>query len=247
MGANLRCFEHIVKLFLGHHTSSLEDIRAIVVAPATPTNELPVPESVTAGFTQDICDGLRAAGWNVLPTELYDSIWTENLPKGGGLIDPLTTLKYDDRAGLVHRRTIRTLIEEYGADGFLYPEIQIIEAEFKGNEAEWDGVSQESVVDESSTVVKVAFAILSVLSNDDVDAFNQTRGSLKAVSLAVRIENTFGAMVYTKRGGIELLEGVDSRPDPWRAVTFPLDQIFNNPERNREAVRLALEPLRRGG
>jgi hypothetical protein len=52
---------------------------------------------------------------------------------------------------------------------------------------------------------------------------------------------------YTKRGGIELLEGADSDTSQWQAVSEPPNQLFRNPGRIREEVRIAMEPLGTGG
>ena len=234
---------------------SPENKRVIVVAPLTVIGYIPVPDSVSAGFTRDICDELRIAGFEAVSAAVYDSVWAESVLEVRDPFDPVTGVRHADRAGFVHRRTFRTLIEEYGADGILYPEIQMVDVAFKGTKAEWDGVSQKIVFAERSTGEKFVDI---VLHNTLTENRSQATGALGAVSLAVQIENTVGAIIYTKRGGIELLEGLGKLQltifqsgDPGRGtrqtVVFPPEQIFKNPERNREAVRVVLEPLRRGG
>jgi len=68
-------------------------------------------------------------------------------------------------------------------------------------------------------------------------------GVLRALSFMVRLENSFGAMLYTGRGGIELLELIDDRG---QLYDMPPPHPFATEERNREAVALALAQLVEG-
>jgi hypothetical protein len=104
-------------------------------------------------------------------------------------------------------------------------------------------------LDASQSLVRgpsLLWQVVDVLGGEpDEDELSSSSGSLRALSLAVRIEDAIGAMLYSGCGGIELLEGVDfSTGQP---VPYSSDRLLNSPERNREAVRIALQPLTRGG
>ncbi len=69
-------------------------------------------------------------------------------------------------------------------------------------------------------------------------------GVLRALSFTVRLENSFGAMLYTGRGGIEFWELLDTAGELY---LLPPPHRFDRAEGNREAVALALERLVKGG
>ena len=66
---------------------------------------------------------------------------------------------------------------------------------------------------------------------------------LRALSFMVRLENSFGAMLYTGRGDIEFWELLD---DAGELYLLPPPHRFDRAEGNREAVALALAQLVQG-
>jgi hypothetical protein len=225
----------------------MEGIRTIAMSPVIGTDGLMMPDTIRAMFGEDAQSLLRAAGFEVLSGAVYDSIRTERILEVGGLFDPITGQRFDDRVVLVERRTRQALIEEYQAEGFLIQEIMTVPAYYSGVVAEWDGTRQ-SLIGPEEVASDLEFAALVVdllLCSDETttgceDVRQGITGALPALSLMVRLENSIGAMLYTGRGGIELLELLDDTGEPYPQ---PPPHPFDTAKRNREAVALALAQL----
>jgi len=232
------------------------ELKAIVVAPIAAPEDIHVPDTIAAGFVRDIRAELEESGFVVLPEGLYESVWDGTAIEAEGVADPITTLKNKLRTQSREQRTLRSLIKEHGADGFLFPDIQGVEASFHGDEASWDGISQK-VGETRSMAAKVVSGIANLLVRGEGD-FEEPdpAGSVWALSLVVQIENALGALLYTGRGGIELLEGADfeggiyfgdPEPEGYKVVEIPTEQIFKKQRRLQRAVRIALSSLGSGG
>jgi len=207
-----------------------------------------MPESIRLGFEEDIEYGLEAAGYDVLPRALYDSVRTEFALEVGGLFDPVTGERHDERVRDVERRTRQRLIAAYAVDAFVLPEIWTVLAPYSGTTAQWHGTTQ-SVVDPGATLpvaLEVAAAVLDVLfcgDDEDPDCEDEEAwGSVAAVSLMVRLENSIGADLYTGWGGIDAVELVN--PDTGETYARR-GHAYESGARNQEAIVIALSGLER--
>jgi hypothetical protein len=225
----------------------LEGVRTIAMSPVIGADGLMMSDRVGALFEEEAHATLRAAGFAVLSGTVYDSIRTAHILEVGGLFDQITGQRFDDRLLLVERRTRQDLIEEYQVDGFLIQEIRTVPAFYSGGVAEWDGVRQSLIGPEevAEDLETAALIIDLLLCSDESAAGCEDRregltGSLPALSLVVRLENSIGAALYTGRGGIELLELLDEAGEPYLQ---PPPHPFDTAARNREAVALALAEL----
>ncbi len=236
---------------------SPREMRAIVVAPLGVPEGVPLPDSIAATFLQDIYDGLRADGYSPLPLAAYASVWEEAAPDPEGRPDPILDLKAEDEGQSGEQRILRSLIEEYGADGFLFPDLQEVEAHFDGEEAHWDGVKQK-VGEPRSLGAKVVSGVLDLIISGEHDPAEQPprEGTVWAVSLVIQIENALGAHLCTGRGGVDLLEEVefeggiwigDPVPDNYEVIERPSEELFQRRNRIRRAVRIALSSMGGGG
>ena len=205
----------------------IEGIRTIALSPVIRGDGLPMPDTIRWLFEQDVRATLLAHGFSTVSEAVSDSVRTAHILDVGGLFDPVTGHRYDDRAMLVERRTRQTLIDEHGVDGFLVQEIWTVPVFYSRKEAKWDGTRQRLSLPEDDGIACPA---------GDPDS---CEGVLRALSFMVRLENSFGAMLYTGRGGIELLELLDNRGQPYPLPPHP----FAKAGRIREAVALALAQL----
>jgi len=232
---------------------SPSEMRAIAVAPVVVPPDVHLPDSVAAAFDEDIRQWLRENGYHALPPGLFDSMRGRMGEDIQPSVDPVGTLKItggDSRERLI----LKALVEEQGADGFLIPEIQGAEATFDGEAAMWDGTEQ-TVGETRSLGAKIISGILNLFRTGEHD-FSEDEpapeGSVWALSLVIRIENSIGARLYTGRGGIELLEKADfeggiwfgdPEPEGYQIVRVPEEELFQKRNRIRRSVRIALEPL----
>jgi hypothetical protein len=153
------------------------------------------------------------------------------------------------------------LVEEVEvADAVLFPDIEPVEARFVGDRAEWDGVSRK-VGETRSTGAKVVSGFLNLLvhgesNRSDEDEPDDPAGWVWAISLVVSMENSIGALLYSGRGGIELLEKADFEggiyigdpgPEEYEVEEVAEEQLFTRTGRWRRAVGIALAGLGRGG
>jgi hypothetical protein len=231
---------------------SHKDMKALVVAPLAIPEDLPMADSTVAAFTEALLDELRIAGFDPLPLDTWELAWEEAEQEAVDVVDSIDVLKGEDPFRSTEARVIRTLVNDYGADGILFPDIVGVEAGFTGDEANWDGASQK-VGKTRSTGAKIFSGFLTGLIEGEYDSTEDgpppPSGTVWALSLVVKMENAIGAHLYEGRGGIELLEGVDfeggifiGTPDAeaYEVEEVPLGRLFQRPGRWRRAVRLAL-------
>jgi len=234
---------------------SPRDVDTIVVASLALPEDLPVHDTIVRGFVRDIYSELESAGYHPLPYETWESAWAEVGPEPEGLLDPTTGLKNEGYSSSMEQKILRSLIDDYGADGFLFPDIQGVQARFWGDEAKWDGIKQK-VGETRSTGAKVVSGIANLLLSGEED-FEEPdpTGTVWALSLVVAIENALRAHLYEGRGGIELLEGADfeggiyigdQEPEEYEIFQVPDELLFQKQSRLQRAVRIAFEPLAQG-
>ena len=226
---------------------SMEEIRTIALLPVIRVDGRAVPDTIRSEFERDVSAELDAAGFNTVSVAIHDSVRRAHILAVGDLFDPLTGQRDDRRWRLVEQRTRKTLIDEYEVDGFLVEEIWTVPAFYSGTVAEWDGTRQSLTGPEAVTTdMELAATLLDVLlcSDEDTEGCEDEsegfRGALAALSFMVRVESTIGAMLYTGRGGIEVLELLDDSGEPYAQ---PAPHPFDTRERNRAAVALALAHL----
>jgi hypothetical protein len=233
----------------GRILRSPAEVRTIAVAPTLVPPELLAPDSVMADFDWLIHDRMRSYGLEVLPPSLHDSIWVEHVLALGGIFDPVFGERFDDRVRQAHEWTVGALIDGHGADAILYPEVRVVLADFEGAVAEWDGASQvvDGSIQAGDKVVNTVLTVLELVTTEEEDEWEEDDvpvGSLKALTLSVQVENSLGARIYHRNGGIHLLEGADL--DFFEKFEFSPEDMFGNAERIGEAVRMALEAFPRG-
>jgi hypothetical protein len=237
---------------------SAAELRTVVIAPLAVPEDLEVPDSIASGFTRDIHEHLLAAGFDPLPLDTWDWAWERVTGGAESAMDSLAAAKLNDPASTVEQRVLRILEEEYGVDGFLFPDMVGVQARFDGDEARWDGIRQK-VGETRSTGAKILSGLLNLfVRGKGTEDVPDPSGRVTALSLEIRIENTIGARLYSARGGIELIEGADfeggiyigePEPEEYEVVEVPDEALFQKRSRLERAVRIALEPLvaRRGG
>lgn len=110
-----------------------------------------VPVNVPAGivnpkvqvkFEALIGAKLREAGFSIVPSQEAVDIWKRMPAQGGGYFNPVTGQpdKAKLQAGWAH--VLRELSTQCKADAILRSNIQVVQANFAGNEASWHGTSE---------------------------------------------------------------------------------------------------------
>ncbi len=219
----------------------IEGVRTIALSLVVRRDGLSMRDTIRSRFEQDVRATLLAHGFNTVSGAVYDSVRTAHILDVGGLFHPVTGHRYDDRVLLVEQWTRQTLIDEHGADGFLVQEIWNAPEYDSAREAVWDETRQRMVVPEDGAPQRGPEVL--VLDGIACPAGDGCAGVLRALSFTVRLENSFGAMLYTGRGGIEFWELLDNAGELY---LLPPPHRFDRAESNRAAVALALAQLVQG-
>jgi hypothetical protein len=191
-------------------------------------------DSTIEGLTLLLTQELDSAGYRVISDVVYTEEWNRIVDHMGGLYDPATGQRDDERLELARERLYQDLSELHQAYAVLYPEIWIVDAPFSDGVAQWDGTS-EALVSFGTRVLDFLGAIFN--SGDSQLPY----GTVPALSLMIFVEDMSGAEVISNAGGIQVLEKVGVSPDEVSEV--PDGQLLVDWARIRDAVRIALEPI----
>ncbi len=181
-------------------------------------------DEVAARYEALITERLEAGGFKVIPSSEYSSIWDPMLEQLGGVFDPITGEADEEKLEALRTHTTNELIAKFKIDGFVIPRIDVTTASWSGNTATWDGVTDE-------TTGKGGFWA-SLAASDKY-------GSVPALSLILPLFSTSGEAFYVGRGGIQLSAYLKGG----RFVDVPESMWFVEPERDVNAVSIALAPL----
>ena len=181
-------------------------------------------DEVAARYEALITERLEAAGFKVIPSGAFSSIWDPMIEQLGGLFDPITGQADEEKLKAVQSRITNELITKFDIDGYVRPRVEVTTANWNSNKATWDGATDE-------TTGKEGFW---------ADFFGpQATGSIPALSLILPLTDTSGETYYVGRGGIQLVAHVVGLS----FTEVPESMWFVEPERDVNAVNVALAPL----
>ena len=205
-------------------------VNAIVLAPVAVPDDFEFAESTLVTIDSLVEAGLVAAGFVTVPSTSYDEVWSRILGQIGLLYDPETGAQDVEKLEIAREQLFVDLEEFYHPDAVLFPEIQIVDAQFTDGVAKWDGTS-EPLIGFGSRIFAAFTAMFGA---------NHPIGSVEALSLAVVVQDMSGEELFMNAGGIQVLQKLKSNGS-FREV--PEAKLLADDERNRKAVKRALEPL----
>jgi hypothetical protein len=201
-------------------------VRTIAVSPVVIPGDLERPQPVQATFDSLIASQLRAAGFGIVPAAAVAQVLERASAEAGGLYNPTTGALDTVRAAAIDKAVRDELRERYSADALLGARLVTVTAEFSDGDVVWDGAIQST-----ESFGGAALRLMLGISK---------HGTVPAYSLSVQIKNVAGEQLYYNRGGIEVAGKWTGRN---KLQLFPRDQLFDEPDRNAGAVRIALRPL----
>jgi hypothetical protein len=206
------------KPFTADRAEFFRTVKVIALAPMSLTN-LKQADRIRASFEADLTEQLKGLGFTVLPSDKFGSLWDSLSKQEGGLYDPATGKRNDDKVKEIRKRVVTELAAQQQFDAVLRPSIFVSAARFSGCTARWNGVEQS-----------IGSCSLS--------------GRISVLSLLVRIENKEGNVLFRNAGGIQpnvrLKTGFFQSP---QFEDLEEEFILYDPERNRVAVATALAPF----
>ena len=214
--------------------------RVVAMAPVRPPAEVVIAEQGLARLDTLLDARLRDARFDVVPSAEYARIWQAVLERVGGIYDPLTGVPDDAKLGEARLQLADELELGFGADALLYPELWVEDVPFDDGRVEWHGVS-ESVVRTGPAIVGAVLGALAALGDQGQRDADLPSGMVRVLSLHVFIEDLAGVEMYRRAGGLRVVEKMGWHAGDWSQVEA--EDLLGDPERNRRAVDVALEPL----
>ena len=200
-------------------------VKILAVAPVEIPPGLPDSAPVLEEFSSLLDEVLRRYGYSVIRPQNYTATWNKIAAEMGDFGIPGSGERDEVEVSRAMFRTMADLGAGFELDGVLFPYIVVVEAAFGAGRAVWDGAEQK---------IEMAGAMESFFSGSQ-------RGVVGALSLKLSIRDGEGNALFLNLGGIEVL----SRMTGKAFVNVPREELFADKERNRNAVEIALEPLKR--
>lgn len=189
--------------------------------------KIAVPTEVKERFLTLIEKELANPAWVVVRGPNIFEAMDKEIDSAKGLFNPLTG-KYDEaRILAIRKRTLDSLHLD-ATTAVLYPSITRSQANYKGEDAYWHGVSQNRYTLEP--VKKAGFF--------DVPPSN-AEGTVAASTLFTQLRDSEDKVIYQGAGGIELIE--QQKGD--KASELAAAELFQKVEREQPAVHVALRAL----
>jgi hypothetical protein len=189
-------------------------------------------KAAAAQIDAQLASGLRAAGFEVVDSDVFRAIEDENRRSSGGWFDPITGKVNEQTRSAVFARSMDTFQERHKVLGFAWAHVVRRMVEFKDpRRVAWDGVQEDVVAKEGA---------LAALGR----AFGSTdQGNISAISLKLQVFNTRAQPVYDAMGGIGTAAAVVDK----RFAEIDPAAVFADTPRIERAVQIVLWPLTHNG
>jgi hypothetical protein len=210
-------------------------VRSVALAPLAAGPDVGAPESTLTTLERAITDTLTAAGFAVVSPVIFSGIWESILSDIGGFFDPITGQVIEEKQAIAHQRLTDELSHQFNAGAIVYPELQIVSANYADGVARWDGTSQVVASFWERFAEAVAAAANGFARQPHVSTLPY--GSVAAVSLQIIMEDLNGTVMYTNWGGVEIV--ADEETGKPRSES----DLFKDTKRLHRAVGIVLGPL----
>jgi hypothetical protein len=208
--------------FLVDEVRFYNQVRTIALTPLATPPDLETREEAQEIFTAALTSSLERRGYTVLPPETAMEIADRLTHELGGIFDPVTGERSEEKHEAVRRHLLSELETEHGADAILHPRLDVVKADFHSAWAQWCGTRRDII--------------------DFWDAMalgGAASGYVGALCLRLVIEDTSGTDLYFGEGGVEVLAEFEGK----ELAHISHGRFFQDPERNTQAVELALQKL----
>ncbi len=208
--------------FIKSRAEIFESVEVVVLMPIG-LADFEREEEVSTRYETLISERLEEAGFKVIPPSKFENTWNRMVEQLGGIYDPNTGKRDDEKLNAIQEHTINELKAKFEIDGYVSPRVEVVEASFRGNHASWDGTKEATTGGEGFWTS----LLVSELS-----------GTISALSLIVPISNINHEVYYVGRGGIQLFAHYKRG-----FVRIPKSEWFKNPARDEAAVNIAFRAL----
>ncbi len=211
--------------YLVSKKSFKKSIKVIAVTPLQIPEGMVEPGPVILEFSSLIDSVLASYGFSVIRPQRFDAAWRSIAVETGAFSDSASQERDEVRLSRELSRALAEFKPGIEVQGVLFPRIVVVQADFGAGSAVWDGVKQNI---EAGSVMTSFFA-------------GSQRGVVGATSLVISVRGNDGSALFHNSGGIEILSKLIGKS----FVNVSPQELFKDRERNREAVQVALKPLKR--
>lgn len=200
-------------------------VKTVGVLPVTigaDAEEIPEKQKQLEQF---LIEDLKIAGFQVVPSNAFQTIYDSLKEKMGALYDPYTGEADKEKKKALFEHTQQEYLRIHKVDAFVYSGVRVVKANWNGNFTRWHGA-------EEPTTGKKGFWA-------NMNASNQY-GSIPALSFWIHIEDVQGKACYSHIGGIQLY----SRLINGDFAEVPKKELLSDAEKNRRGVGIATKALR---
>lgn len=207
-----------------------DTIKTMAMMPMDLSKDVPNSEAVMTRYESLISTQLQKAGFKIIPSKEYSSIYDPMVSKVGGFFDPITGKANEEKLKSVRDHSMRELQRKHSVDALVYPRVIVVAAKWFGGTAVWDGV-KESTTRETG--------IWGFLNKPDAS------GTIGALSLAIFITDTNETTYYANSGGIQLIQKLEKGGflEGYQFVDVQSVELFVEQSKDSRAVQLALDAL----
>jgi hypothetical protein len=211
--------------FLTAEEAFKKSVKILAVAPMEVPPGFPDTTSFAGEFSALIDEELNRRGYSVIRPQNYTAAWARVAADMGDFKVLGAEERDEAKLAAAMVRAMESLGADFNLDAIVFPSIVVVEAEFGAGSAVWDGAEQK---------IETAGAMESFFAGSQ-------RGVVGAVSLKLSIRDREGKTLFINNGGIQVLSKMEGKA----FVNVPREELFADRERNRRAVEIAIEPLKR--
>jgi hypothetical protein len=211
--------------FLTTEAAFKKSVKILAVAPVEIPPGLPDTATVADDFSALIDAELHRRGYTVIRPQRYTASWNRVSAEMGDFALVGSEGRDEAKMSEAMVRTMDALGADFKLDAVVFPSIVVVEAQFRAGRAVWDGAEQK---------IETAGAMESFFSGSQ-------EGVVGALSLKLSIRDREGKTLFIHNGGIQVLSKMEGKS----FVNVPRGDLFTDKERNRRAVEIAIEPLKR--
>ncbi|HBA85931.1 MAG TPA: hypothetical protein DCZ95_17750 [Verrucomicrobia bacterium] len=212
--------------FAGRSGEFCSRVKTIAMMPAAPVSGLTHGAAISARYEDLVKEQLTQAGFEVVASDKYKEILDQAKSEVGALFDPLTGQPNKENIQRANSNALERFSKKYPTDAKAYMGVVNIKANWRQNEAEWDGVMEPSSGEAGWRGCMTA---------------GNRYGTIGALSFSILLLDPTDQPYYSNRGGIQLLSHVNES----NFVDVPVKDLFVNPSNDVQAVTIALKPLLR--
>jgi hypothetical protein len=212
-------------------------VKTIGVMPIAIDRVVPDPDELAAKLEQNITARLQSGGFTVVPPSAMRAVRERGATALGGVYDPMTGIAIPGRLEALKEFSDNEYRTQHPVDAILVAEVVRRRAELKAGTAEWDGVR------ETVTSAPNFTAVLHALNSGDAHAMDGD-----ALSLAVKLVDLHGKILYTGDGGLLTLEyaTLDGVVMTYELAAVESQNSVAHPDVTARAMAVALDPLASG-